>query len=114
MPVRGGTPPYVMRVVQGRLPVGLALSNGALTGMTRFPGTYQFTVAVTDSATPAAMVTQAMTLRVIILQTDTALSVDPPAMSLVAAGAQRVQRGRIGVGSGASTWTGRPRAMPRG
>jgi hypothetical protein len=99
LPVRGGTPPYVMRVVQGRLPVGLALSNGALTGMTRFPGTYQFTVAVTDSATPAAMVTQAMTLRVIILQTDTALSVDPPAMSLLAAGVQRVQRGRISVGS---------------
>ena len=100
LPVRGGKPPYVMRLVQGRLPVGLALSNGAVTGMTRFPGTYQFIVAVTDSATPPALVTQAMTLRVIILQVDTALVVDPPAVNLLIAGAQKTQHARIGVGSG--------------
>jgi hypothetical protein len=100
VPVRGGKPPYAMRLVQGRLPVGLVLANGAITGLTRFPGHYQFTVAVTDASAPPAMVTQALTLRVIILQTDTALVVDPPAIGLVAAGAQRVQRARIGVGSG--------------
>ena len=100
IPVRGGTPPYSMRVVQGRLPVGLAVSNGAVTGITRVPGTFQFTVGATDSATPPALVTQAMTLRVIILQIDTAMVVDPPAISLVAASAHPTQRARIGVGSG--------------
>jgi len=100
VPVRGGQPPYAMRVVQGRLPVGLALTHGAISGLTRFPGQYSFTIAVTDSASPPALMTQALTLRVIILQVDTALIVDPPAIGLVAAGAQRVQRARIGVGSG--------------
>jgi hypothetical protein len=100
IPVSGGKPPYMMRLVQGRLPVGLVVSNGAVTGMTHFAGNYQFTVGVTDSATPPALVTQAMTLRVIILQIDTALVVDPPAISLVVAGTQRTQRARIGVGSG--------------
>lgn len=100
LPVRGGKPPYVMRVVQGRLPVGLALSNGAVTGMTRFAGNYQFTVAVTDSATPPALASKDLTLRVIILQIDTALVVNPPAIGLTVSGPQRTQRARIGVGSG--------------
>jgi hypothetical protein len=100
VPVRGGKPPYTMRVVQGRLPVGLVVSNGAVIGMTHFAGNFQFTIAVTDSATPPALATQAMTLRVVILQNDTALAVDPPAISLVVAGAQRTQQARIGVGSG--------------
>jgi hypothetical protein len=100
IPIRGGKPPYTMRVVQGRLPVGLAVSNGAVTGITRFAGTFQFTVGATDSATPPALVTQAMTLRVIILQIDTAMVVDPPAISLLVARAQPTQRARIGVSSG--------------
>jgi len=100
VPVRGGTPPYTLRLVQGRLPVGLVLTNGAITGLTRFPGHYALTIAATDSSSPPAMVTQALTLRVIILQIDTALMVSPPAIGLVAVGGQRLQRARIGVGSG--------------
>jgi len=107
VPIRGGTPPYDTRLVRGRLPRGIALGNGAITGTTQFPGNYPITIAVTDSSVPPATVTQAMTLRVITQQRDTALVVDPPAVGLVVAGAQRVHHARIGVGSGRQVldWT---------
>ncbi|MCX6549649.1 MAG: hypothetical protein NTY02_01350, partial [Acidobacteria bacterium] len=100
IPVRGGTPPYDVRIVQGRLPHGLAMKNGALSGLTQFPGNYLLMIAVTDSAKPPVTVTQQVLLKVIILQPDTALVVDPPAINLLIAGAQRTQRARVFVGSG--------------
>ena len=100
IPVRGGTPPYAIRVVQGRLPIGLALANGAISGTTRFPGAYPVTLAATDSATPPTTVTRALALRVIILLADTALVVEPAALHVRVSGGQRRQRARIGVGSG--------------
>ena len=47
----GGTPPYSWTVNSGTLPSGLALSAaGAFSGTPTTPGTYSFTVQVTDSA----------------------------------------------------------------
>lgn len=100
IPVKGGKPPYAIRLAQGRLPPGLLLMNGAIAGTTRVPGNYLFTITVTDSATPPATITQQLPLRVIILQQDTALVVDPPALVMTVAGAQKLQRARIAVGSG--------------
>jgi hypothetical protein len=47
----GGVPPYAYQVTQGTLPPGLTLSsNGTISGTsTDAPGTYNFTVVVTDS-----------------------------------------------------------------
>jgi len=100
IPVKGGTPPYAIRIVEGRLPVGLVLANGAIAGTARFTGSYPITVAVTDSAKPAATITRAVMLRVVVLFTDTALSVSPAALNLLATSAQRIQRARVAVGSG--------------
>ena len=48
---RGGVPPYQWSVAAGRLPDGLVLDPllGAITGTARTAGTFEFTVAVTDS-----------------------------------------------------------------
>lgn len=49
----GGTPPYHFTVVEGVLPVGLQLAdNGAVTGTSTQAGEVDFTVKVTDSASP--------------------------------------------------------------
>lgn len=46
----GGTAPYSFAVVSGSLPTGLTLSSsGALSGTPTTPGTYAFTVRVTDA-----------------------------------------------------------------
>ena len=100
IPVTGGTPPYAIRLVQGRLPLGLTLANGAISGMTRYPGTYAATLAVTDSATPPATVTRSLALRVIVLLADTVLVVEPAALRLRISGGQRSARAGIGIRSG--------------
>src|SRR5260370_22004861 len=46
----GGTPPYTWRPLDGSLPPGLSLSSGGqISGTPTTVGTYQFSVAVTDS-----------------------------------------------------------------
>jgi hypothetical protein len=48
--VTGGTAPYQFKVSAGTLPSGLSLSSGGiLSGTPALPGTYLFTVTVTDS-----------------------------------------------------------------
>jgi len=100
IPVAGGTPPYAIRVVEGRLPTGLVLAQGAISGTARVQGYYPFVIAVTDASSPPATITQVIGLRVIILQPDTALVVSPPAISLRLAGRSRDGRAAIAVGSG--------------
>jgi hypothetical protein len=64
----GGTPPYVnWTLSSGALPSGLTLnsSTGAITGTPTAPGTFNFSVDVTDSATPSAQtVTKAFSLTI--------------------------------------------------
>jgi hypothetical protein len=50
-----GTPPYDWNVPTGSLPTGMSLnsSTGAISGTPSASGTYNFTMQVTDSATPA-------------------------------------------------------------
>ncbi len=50
-----GTAPYTWTITGGALPTGLQLSSaGVLSGMPTVFGTFNFTVTVTDSATPTA------------------------------------------------------------
>ena len=100
IPVRGGTPPYSVQVLQGRLPPGLVLANGAISGVSRVPGAYQFVLGVMDSSTPPQKVAQQMSLRVIAIYQDTALMVAPPAVSIVIVGNQRQQPVRLNISSG--------------
>ena len=77
VPVAGGTPPYAIRIVEGRLPAGLVLSGGSIAGTARVQGYYPFVVAVTDASKPPVTIAQPLGIRVIILQPDTALVLDP-------------------------------------
>ena len=107
LPIAGGTPPYAARVVEGRLPGGLVLANGSVSGAARVQGYYPFVLAVTDASTPPATIRQPLALRVIILQADTALVVDPPAFGLRLSRAGREVRARLAIGSGRQSldWT---------
>ncbi len=100
IPVAGGTPPYTLRIVEGRLPAGLVLAGGAISGTARVQGYYPFVVVLTDAASPPARLTQALGLRVIILQPDTALVVSPPSISLRLSSRSRDGHAALAIGSG--------------
>jgi Putative Ig domain len=59
----GGTSPYTFSLATGSsLPPGLTLSAGDLTGIPTTLGNYSFGISVTDSETPAAVITNTFTL----------------------------------------------------
>jgi len=62
----GGTPPYRWAITGGSLPTGLSLdaASGAVTGTPGATGVFNFTVQVTDSATPAATDSRAFALTI--------------------------------------------------
>lgn len=70
----GGTPPYTWSVSSGSLPNGFAITTNsanvtgqtitAITGVPTAIGTTQFTVKVTDSASPAGSMTQQLSITV--------------------------------------------------
>jgi hypothetical protein len=100
VPIAGGTPPYEARIVEGRLPAGLVLARGSISGTARVQGNYPFVIAVTDASTPPATVVKTLALRVIILQPDTALVVGPPSISLRTQGRSRDARAMLSIASG--------------
>lgn len=100
IPIKGGTPPYGVQILQGRLPPGLVLANGAISGVARMPGVYQFALGVADSSTPQQKVAQVVALRVIVIYPGTALIVAPPAVAMTVVGNQRQQPVRLNIVSG--------------
>ena len=61
----GGTTPYTWAVASGTLPAGLNLSAaGVVSGTPTAAGSSSFTVRVTDSASPAATATQALSITI--------------------------------------------------
>jgi hypothetical protein len=62
----GGTPPYSWSLASGALPGGLILnrSNGVISGTPTTLGTFPFTIAVTDSAAPAATVQESLSVTI--------------------------------------------------
>jgi hypothetical protein len=100
IPVAGGTPPYTIRIIEGRLPVGLVLAHGSISGTARVQGYYTFAIAVTDASTPPVTIAQPLGLRVIILQPDTALVLSPLAINLRLQGRKRDGRAALAIGSG--------------
>jgi len=64
--ITGGIPPYNFTVIGGNLPPGVSLNNsGLFQGTPTTPGTYNFTVQVTDSFTPQFKISQAFTWKVL-------------------------------------------------
>ena len=63
----GGAQPYTWKVVSGDLPPGLKLQQhlGRIVGTPSAAGTYQFTVAVTDSSVPQMQITRVVSIHVI-------------------------------------------------
>lgn len=107
IPVKGGKPPYTIRIVQGRLPRGLTLNGTAVSGATREAGTFPLALEVTDGSTPPATITKPLLLQVIVLLQDTALVVSPPTVGMVVTPNQRAQGARLAIGSGRQSllWT---------
>jgi hypothetical protein len=62
----GGISPYTWSISAGALPPGLSLNatTGVVSGMPTNPGSFMFTVEVTDAATPQNTATQMYTIRV--------------------------------------------------
>ncbi|MHC4713671.1 MAG: putative Ig domain-containing protein, partial [Planctomycetota bacterium] len=65
----GGVKPYSWSVISGSLPAGLTLNadTGIINGTPTEGGTFNFTVQVTDSDSPANTDTQALTLEILLL-----------------------------------------------
>ncbi len=62
----GGSPPYDWAVVSGCLPAGLVLEpSGVIIGTPTTPGVASFLVAASDSSSPPAVSTQALTIDVV-------------------------------------------------
>ncbi len=64
--VTGGTLPYTWKIASGALPPGLTLgaSTGTISGTPTKPGSYSFTVSVSDSATPAQAASKAFSIKI--------------------------------------------------
>jgi hypothetical protein len=79
----GGAAPYSWSVVSGSLPPGLALgaASGAITGTASTAGTYDFTVQVTDSSSPAQ--SAPASLSITVSQGSQAITWTPPASGTV-------------------------------
>ena len=62
----GGTPPYTWSIASGNLPDGLAIDTaiGVISGTPTRKGNYNFTVQVSDNATPANTDTQRLRIRI--------------------------------------------------
>ena len=70
----GGTPPYTWSIVSGSLPTGLNLSGNLISGTPAAPGTFSFTVKVTDSASNTATAPMSITINGALLASTTVLT----------------------------------------
>ena len=88
----GGKPTYTWSVPPGTLPPGLTLntSSGAITGSPTTPGTFNFTVTVTDSSSPVQTATAPLSIQITaatppapvsIMVPDTIMSADAPVIT---------------------------------
>ncbi len=102
----GGTPPYTFAVSAGALPPGLTLAGAVISGTPTTPGTYSFTIEVTDST--AATATQQFT----IVITGVVITTAPilPSAALGTAYSQTLSA----TGSGPYTWDVTAGALPNG
>jgi hypothetical protein len=100
----GGITPYTWAVTAGALPAGLALNAtmGTLSGIPTAPGSFSFTITLTDSGSPALTATAAYTLAVAY----PALSITTTALPNATLGSSYTETLAASGGSGTGyTWT---------
>ena len=102
----GGTPPYTFAVTTGALPPGLTLTGAVISGTPTTPGTYSFTIEVTDSN--AATATQQFTIVITGVVITTA-----PVLPSAAVGTAYSQT-LSATGNGPYTWAVTAGALPNG
>jgi hypothetical protein len=63
----GGTLPYTWSIAGGKLPDGLMIdaASGVISGTPTKKGNYNFTIQVSDNATPANTDTQRLSIRIV-------------------------------------------------
>jgi hypothetical protein len=59
-----GTPPYTFALTGGAVPPGMSFNNGLVTGTPTTPGTFNFTVQITDGDTPPQVASGQVSLTV--------------------------------------------------
>jgi hypothetical protein len=108
----GGTPGYRWSIAIGALPAGLSLSplTGAISGRPTASGSSTFTIAVTDSSSPAQGKSTPMTLIV----TAPALAIVPSTLPSVTVGSGYSQTLQAVGGTGSYTWSVTSGAVPSG
>jgi hypothetical protein len=104
---KGGSPPYTF-ASSGTLPPGTQFSGAALTGTVTTPGSYSFTVTVTDSAQGTASQGYTITVTGAALSITTSSPLAGGQVGVVYGGVQFQAAG----GTGADTWSGS--ALPPG
>gem|GEM_PF-987463 len=109
--VSGGTAPYTWSLSSGSLPAGLSIdtSTGAVTGTPTAAGSSTFTVQVTDSASPAATVSQSLTLAVV-----TPLGITTASLSAGITGSAYTATVAVSGGTSPYTWSVTSGSLPTG
>ncbi len=91
----GGTAPYTFAVSSGQLPPGITLSGGQAGGNPSQPGTFDFTVTVTDSATPS--VTASGSLEIVVKPSQAGLILSSASLSFTLTTGASVLPGASGI-----------------
>jgi hypothetical protein len=108
----GGTAPYTWSISVGALPAGLILNmaTGVITGTPTTEGTVNFTVMVTDSASPAGTATGALS----IMTAPATLVVTTTSLPTATVGTAYSQALAAGGGTAPYTWSISVGALPAG
>jgi hypothetical protein len=101
----GGTPPYTYATSVGTLPPGITLSGAVLSGTPTTPGSYTFTIQVTDSV--AATATEQLTIAI------TGLAISTSALPSAAVGTA-YSLTLSAAGTAPYTWAVTAGALPNG
>jgi len=110
----GGTAPYTWALATGStLPAGLSLTAGSISGTPTAAGTFNFSIKVTDSATPTAN-TLTKAFSITVTAPGTPLTITTTTLSAATFGSAYSQTLAASGGSGAYTWSVTAGTLPAG
>jgi Putative Ig domain len=110
----GGTHAYTWSITSGSLPAGLSLSaSGAISGTPKASGTFKFTVAASDSSSPAQTTSAAMSIVVATSSTST-LTITSSTLPSGTVGTAYSAAPQVSGGTPAYTWSIPSGSLPAG
>jgi hypothetical protein len=109
----GGVLPYIWSISSGSLPFGLTIDSGdgCLVGVPEVPGSYSFTVRVTDGA--ATQTTKSFTMSISGSATEVSITTDPTLPTGIQGTSYNFQINATG-GTPPYTWSLSPDSQPSG